>query len=1478
MRSLCAELETGAKKDEKAKYEQLFNDIKQWYIKQHDQYETLLKGDMLSQMGKRFEEQLLDWDSLAIRDYTDNAASKCELFNRTEQLCKLVLTVYSYGPNTSSEVVFKEAKGSWLDSNLGFFLLIEILQGQLYLHNEGWNINLAVFTEEKNIRNALVHRGEVSVCASAIRCYNILRDMLIFMEPECGSRLPRFAYPKAASCNIQQLMNRLKNFNFSMENTLLITGSLRDLPEEALSVLANLPWNAVVDLDGYSAFGGLRRAVHHSNINNQKFQKSTASNFTVKRNMTTWFTCGDFANYLYSQPSSNSAQKKRVMFPAKEAFCDDPHALGVNMQECVKILIENFAKSQRPLNILYIHYYDNISKLTDSIINNCESVFAGRLSVQYTVTAVYYDHSDNWDRSVASLKRVYGSQEIPLRNLTCDLDSMSAGLIEFKRDLPVLVEKSAPFMLPSENGLMGIGEVMAFNLDGIFDVLYSDSPDVTPEQAAQECEDFFCGGAAAWSVFRDEQAVTLLREDSYQKRLSNIRDVLAHIPDPDSGASKIFTIFHAPGIGGSTLLRKIGWDFHMEYPVLLIKRYDNQIKNLVHDLYDKLKKGVLMLVDDTVGDIERLKEDVRNLDRACALIISTRNKTESYSVEKRGLISFVSISPSGETALRNRFKQHSQLSKQELQEKDRGYDEFVKPTGMRCPFMIGLYYREKQFNGVDGYVQRMMEQVKDIQEVKILAMLALCDYYSGIGLPQIFVDRYMQIPTGASYLKKYPHVEAVLLPVADELGGSIDTYHIKHYLISEKLLEKCCDLLYGSTLKNSVTDLSKLFIDAVFAAYQAYPADVYQDILEFLFINKEGEDKFSQLILEAVSPSSRKDILLYLSEKFNSLAELSSPEEADCLYRMTAHFYGHLGRLCHNREYGLDNPSDAMEYCEKAVALMEASFSDNPDPLIYHMLGVSRSALFRKELDEANRRVMASSEEIISREEYTRFEDEIDKIREIFEKAAYYGSEEYAVSSLIDLYTQYLIKVYRWKNIRAANELSERQMGYQVEIENLLEWAGTREMSERSRDIFRKLNDTYHANLQCDENGMIQYYENRLSKLKGHTGVDAEILDIRRGLITARLAKHYSEVRENPGRYIVLKSGELFSVLGQLEEVLGSRFDPRNYSQRTARISFYSRWFYLAKMPGAGRSLEKAIAYSERWIELCEQSRIGDPKPYYYFAVCSLLYMRAGNAIDQIRVMECWKKSQSLGSTYKDRLRDVIVKGEGMEQLLDMGNTGRSPNEYIEESGRLPLVLAGVFERIEADRGYISLQSPVEWNKKEVKFTCRRGNALGENQLTHKLATFAGFSYEGFRAIDQYIADLDANEPSPQIKRRETASAEGQIPQKKAQAYSEDQIYEFIPDPRNTAVRRNGESGYLGWLNGKINGVPSGISIEKDIYRFGKKSIKRGGGIRRVINTLSRKEKLPCVILKREDNGSYIASLFRTGKSLDELLSGACKH
>ncbi len=1360
MRQLCNQLESGNKQNEKPKYEAIFNEIKKWYLEQYKHYETALKNDMLSKLGAEVQEQITCWEELGMTGYTDNFSAKVNLFNMADIMCKLMLSVYSYGPDVTMSVDFKQLpRKSWLECKLNVNYINELLQFQLKSHKEGERINLAVLTEDRSVRNDLTHHGEASICSSAIRCYNVLREMIIFMDSESSSELPRFSYPREVECDMQRVMERLQSLHFQDENTLLVVGSLRDVSAEARSFLANLPWTVVLDLDGYSDFGGLRSAVTHTNINDQKLQKSTANNFTVRKGYTTWFTCGDFGSYSYCQtrPDTN---KNDIFFTTLDSFSDKFHKVAPDLRACLNSIISSLSTQMRPLNILYLYYHDLIDP-AQIIIDLCEQHYHYS-DIPYSITAAYYELPALWEESLQRLSKSYNlssAEALPLDPIFCDLDSLMAGLLEYQNSFPVQTVKDNPHMLPSEDGCSGISNNLALNLAEFFDVLYDNIGENPSATADIELRNFYHGGEAPWSVFSNEQVFRLMRKTEYEKRLEEIRITLNRIPDTSLASKKIFNLEHTPGIGGSTLLRQIGWDLHKEFPVLFVRKYNNQIKNLIRQLYDDRKKGILLLADESVSDIDCLKDDICSLDRACALIVSGRKDCMVIGRKENRLL-FQAITDDGEKLLCKRFKEYSNLSAEQLQTKDENYEAFisVNRAEMRCPFMIGLYYQESDFNGVKDYVGQLLNSVKDERGIKIIAMLSFCDYYGQTGLPQILVDQYLNIPIRSNYINSYPYARSTFL-ICERFEGQINIYRSKHPLISREMLEQCCNRLYGSSLQGCLTDLSYLLIDTIFSAYQVKASEAYQEILERIFIDKSGmQDKFSRLILDIAAPIYRKEVLKYLAEKFEDLADSQDPKDDIALYIMTAHFFGHLGRLCSNREYGVDNSQDAKSYCEKAVQLMEQASPEHPDPLIYHMLGEARKSLLQKRWNDLG-------EKVPDEKEYDEYEREIESIRKIFDKTAQYGSERYATTSEISMYIQYLKKVYVWKGITKPEHISKltvQEASYRGEIEELLEYFSSIELDERSKEYYFELDNEFRTKIMLgDYSNTIQYYENLITTLSVRPGQDLELQSARRGLINVRLANHYNNVKNNPDVYTKIKTKELVAILSLLEEILGQPIDPTNYRQRNQRIGSYARWFYLAKMKSSGRTLTNALHYSERWIELDRQSNGNDPRPYYYYYVCSMLCALEGNKID-VTAMEksrstCYKRAQSHYKT--DTIRDMFVKGVGLEQLLDMRFVGRDITEYLRSAECIPVTLEGRFDHISADKGYIRITSPSEWNGTEIKFTLGTSchvNSVGENQLTHSLETFAGFSFECLCSVNQYVTDLTGKESSPKLKEKKS--------------------------------------------------------------------------------------------------------------------------
>ena len=783
MLKYCQQLENGNEevREERRNLEKIFRDVVDWYISQHREFEHMLQNEMVAQLCKNIQdgdssdENLLEL--LSIQTLSNNWSAKLNLYSAADIMCLQLLSKFTPGSGQIEQVQFKyEPKQFWRKAKYNVNFLYEMLQLQLENHNMGGKINLAALKEERSVRSALTHNGQIAVCLSAIRSYNVLREMIILMDDELASQLPAFRYPAAAECDMQQFMHYTNQLNFNEENTVLVVGSLHDISAEAKTLLANLPWTLVLDLDGYTDFGGLRSCLQHNCVQKQLLTPETAERYSIPKNYTTWYTCGEFCDYAFCNNPGDVCY-----FTTKTAFEGNYYRLREKLGDIFSTLMNKLSGQLKPINILFIHGDTDIASI---LLQKCAAQFGG----QYTFTALYYQPQDMWTQELDKLNPTgRGAVKMfDMNAISCDLDSFFAGLLEYRNAFPTRQGQVQSNLLPSEDGNKQLPDNLALNLNMCFDVLYADIGQEDEETAQKEISQFYHGGVAPWSAFKQDLVVPLMRQSDYQRALDTVRHTLRRMPE--IADNKIINLVHEPGIGGSTLLRQIGWDLHQEYPTLILRKYDSQITQRIMKLYDEMKRGVLILADETAVDVNRLKDDIRKLPRACALVVAGRLDHLRVGRNEQ-LINFRTITSDSEERLKNLFKQYSALTRIEKSIKDEHYQEFVNQSAaMRCPFMIGLYYLDRDFNGVKEYVDRILGPQRETREIQAIAMIALCDYYGQTGIPRKLIDNYLTIPARSDYLRTYTYATSAFL--AARTNDDVPIYRAKHHVISVSILDK----------------------------------------------------------------------------------------------------------------------------------------------------------------------------------------------------------------------------------------------------------------------------------------------------------------------------------------------------------------------------------------------------------------------------------------------------------------------------------------------------------------------------------------------------------------------------------------------------------------------------------------------------------------------------------------------------------------
>lgn len=1312
-----------------------------WYIKQYRDYNQTFQSELNMELA---DKEIYNMTKDPDLEYAFSFDAILTPFCVSDFLVKHILSTYSYGPETVSGNIIinpRFAGVSWFDYKGDAPTCVEFLQEYLNMNNEGDDLELGVLLEERRIRSCLTHAGSLEMCMSIIRFYNVIRKMFIFMDTEYEKELPEFVYPNSISCDIQGLMQHIDFDDFKNRTTILVIGSIHDIPKTYKALLSNIPWNVVIDYDANSENGGLRSAATINTINDRYWDLSIVNNISIRNNLTEWLKCGDF---FYPTPKTD----------LKNTFINRT-ALdlgGYNNKQYYRwtnqmfdTLFHLIAGEQNPVSILFM--YNDLDVL-EEIIDNAEKHF---YSVSYKLAAAYYWGEERREQLINHAYKDdirFGSDYSDrFQMFPCNILSFFTGFSQYYTLPQHSSTEFNTYKLPGADGDMEVPINLRIRLEKYFDVLYVESGQEDYMVAREKIQDFHSGALAPWCAYEYNEVVNLLSEIDYDRWKNKIKSTLGRMQDAEK---KIIHLVHRAGIGGTTMLRYLGWDLHKEYPVLVAQKYSrNEVRNVLQDLYDQQSKAFVVLVDEDYDDFDDLVTDIKVLARPCVLIAAHRN---GASTSRNQTLLFNTITSNAETKLKYKFKKISPLTSDEMLHKEKGYASFIQTDpSMKSPFFIGLYYLDKEFKHLPDYVDQAFKGIYRNEEYKALGYIAFCHLYGGTTLPKVFINKIMGISPGKSYLDINPNAKCILY--VSQANGRTVSYQSKHVLISQYVLDLCSKKLYEDGYKNMLVRWSDQFIDDIAKELKREFQENYKTILEKIYTRTKtttGDlDDFSMLINDISIPEYRVHTLSKLAETVAQIALLYDPGQTPAAYTAAAHYYGHLGRLYSKGGSISLNYSKAIECCKKALGYLEKC--NYQDYSIYHMYGDVKRLALNEKLHSILRYDLD-----VSIEDFKEIEAEIEDILRQYEISDEYGNHAYAQSTSILLLIDYLEFVYKKRGIdclEKMNLLSESQANYKMKIEDIFDSLDWDYLDDKEKEMFNSLHDRYESGVMYrDYSHMEVHHQNKLDYLLAHQGSSADICRHRSRLILAKMAKIKKELPNGKVSYINVAKKDINAILALLEQSFEQTIDTTKYKDRKNRCNEYKRWMSLAKF--SDRSIEKGIILVKDWISLTEKGGDRDPLPYYYLSVLYYLSALEGN-VDNVTQAQYYSKQacdKASGKTVSiSRIRDIFVDGKGIGQLCDIS--------ILKDIGTLesyenivPMVLSGKFDKVESARGTVLLRSPVQWLNCKAKFTIRENNNLTNDFLTHMVSFYGGFGYEGIVAINSSVRDVTAKEVLPSVK------------------------------------------------------------------------------------------------------------------------------
>lgn len=482
---------------------------------------------------------------------------------------------------------------------------------------------------------------------------------------------------------------------------------------------------------------------------------------------------------------------------------------------------------------------------------------------------------------------------------------------------------------PSSKSEAIINEGFFVELQDSFEVVYSGIENEESDNAIKTSRrEFYCGNnEISWYGLKE-------RFDIVRADVERVKEKL--IIDLKEKKGRLLTrVCYEPGVGGTTMLRRIAWELAGSYPTLIIKKNNDQTARNLQKIYDMTNLPILILADSNnieLEDVKRLQFDLKTMGFGFVICFFER-KVRGVGIADAAVYTVVG-SLNEDEVLNMSSKLADYLINEDAKKR---IDEIVNTPNSqeRSPFIMSMYAFDAEFKGIKPYISKFLRGMND-QAKKILFALSLSDY-GNVSLDiQYFVNLF---GNDANEL-----LTADLLELRDLIRVDSDNrktqVRIKYHLFGEEILkqlslgEQATEISFTALVNNILTFIED---SRTYTINQSV-----LNVLRSLFITRIADTNsekpaFSPLIQRLKEENGAGVISRYddsndaIIRIFNKLVEVY-PEEP--------HFTAHLARyyfyIDKNYEKGFEN-------IDSAIDLSETMYGTT-DPLLYHMKGMGYSS------------------------------------------------------------------------------------------------------------------------------------------------------------------------------------------------------------------------------------------------------------------------------------------------------------------------------------------------------------------------------------------------------------------------------------------------------------------------------------------------------------------------------------------------------
>ncbi|WP_160714817.1 hypothetical protein [Chitinophaga solisilvae] len=1114
------------------------------------------------------------------------------------------------------------------------------------------DIDTACISDLKRaVRNDPEHSGAVPHYNSLIKVLEETRKIILTYLNVSNSQLKQIPDLSPVVIDTSSEWNRLfslMNVFGNNQNYILVADFNQILPD-LIKPFALVDWSAVIDLDNASANSGFFHVVN-SEISSRK---------PIHQ-----FTLGDVLPSSFSDRACYWLYGNGIDGRTSSVYTD----FRFWNRDYQPFFTQVFAKlqlaiSSKPTTVLIvsdkINYTTEVVKwLFNSFGTSMKFVFANANLDDYFQLATEYE-----------------GEQVKIK-----IPEIAVGLSTIRTYFEPLAAIDDIVIPHKDEGTQSISSVdyqwLGEDIELLHKSIYKEDFDSHDERM-----DFYKGGKLGWKGLllgydlpRDLEPVL------DQKLEKNLRERLI----------KTISLFHYPGIGATTISKRVAWKIKEKYPVAFVRRYrPNETINRIYYLFQQSSLPPLIVMDsEDVNNDSRLRIFNEALTRNFPVTFWEIQRKITKPSQLRTSQDYISevLSDKEVVTFSQAYIELSPRKKYEL-------DAIVNSANSKekHPLFFGLTAFEENFSGLASFIRKAVDTSENDEiQKQIVALICFCGVYAQRSLSAQCFSGFLSLPESVSIrLENYLNEALLHLIVSD---GTL-IWRPLHYLVAKQYLV----VMYGGNLEEmtiSLTDLSIKFIELL-GNRSFDPSEDEFELLNRLFIDRidnedeEDEKQFSKLVEEGLSSSNAKLIVL------SKLAET---------FPKKIHYWSHLARL-----YNLviKNQERAEECIDIAIQLdLE---SNGKDHTLYHIKGMILVST-AKSIMQRNR--YSSDVDLKDLEELERL---VSQSGLQFEIARNYNpNSRYGYITNIDAITSYLDFKYSKSKLDDRGQFLTKLNDFDANL--------FREARLLLEELQAKLNhteDDYYFTRA--KNNLRQYFTNYSVIIQTWQNL---LSTSKTNKLAIRLNLVYAYVDRASG-WEMLTSKDLNRILNLLDD---------NIDQDPTDIKNIFLWFRAARV-SEFISIDTAIQKLARWRTLSNSIEVR-----FYLAILYVIDAINGNSFSAQLAVNLIREVSESSRHNPQRTFISELYGHGVELkhiilrrlvvTVEDGIRGLKldHSKLVPLRGRVVSLTGPELGLIEFANGLQASFIPARADK---------GNGLirGRNENV-EVEFFLGFSYDGLKALD----------------------------------------------------------------------------------------------------------------------------------------------